>query len=145
MLKIGRLDLILWFCDHVRITFEVYEEMSMCQSLIKSLASELQKGTIVLIDSPDFSHLARRYSGLGVGELSVIASVRSGIAFIEDRKAEEVADAEGIPVFNIPELLFLCKKKGLVDKSDLVQIINELKEKDGYVLKKDVECELIDT
>jgi predicted nucleic acid-binding protein len=128
----------------MRITFEVYEEMSVCQSLIKSLAIELQKGTIVLIESSDFSHLVERYSGLGVGELSVIASTCGGIAFIEDRKAEEVADAEGIPVFNIPELLFVCKKKGLVDKSDLVQIIDELRAKDGYVLRKDVECELID-
>ncbi len=143
MLKIDRLDLMLKFCDNVRITFEVYEELSICRSLIKSVASELQKGNIVLIESFDFSYLANRYSGLGAGELSVIASAGGGIAFIEDRKAEEVADAEGIHVFNIPELLLVCRKKGLIDKSDLVQIIDELKEKDGYVLKKDVECELI--
>ena len=48
-----------------------------------------------------------------------------------------------MPVFNIPELLLACKKKGLIGKFDLVQILDELKKKDGYLLKKDVLYELI--
>lgn len=135
--------MILLFCDHLCITYEVYEELNECRSLIKSLASELSKGTVALIESSDFSRLADRYPMLGVGELSVIASAGEGIAFIEDRKAEGVADAEGVHVFNIPELLLACKKRGLIGKFDLVQIIDELKKKDGYLLKKDVLCELL--
>jgi predicted nucleic acid-binding protein len=103
--------------------------MNECRSLIKALASELSKGTVALIESSDFSHLADRYPMLGVGELSVIASAGGGIAFIEDRKAE------GVPVFNIPELLLVCKKKGLIGKFDLVQILDELKKKDVFTQK----------
>jgi len=117
--------------------------MNECRSLIKSLASELSKGTVALIESSDFSHLADRYPILGVGELSVIASAGGGIAFIEDRKAEGAVDAEGVPVFNIPELLLACKNRGLIGKFDLVQILDELTKKDGYLLKKDVLRELI--
>ena len=137
------MDLLLRFCDHLCITYEVYDEMNECRSLIKPLASELSKGTVVLIESSDFSHLADRYPMLGVGELSVIASAGGGIAFVEDRKAEGVANVEGVLVFNIPELLLACKKRGLIGKFDLVQIIDELKKRDGYLLKKDVLCELI--
>jgi len=54
-------------------------------------------------------------------------------------KAEKIAEREGLSVFNIPELLLLCKEKGLIDKEEIKQIIEELKDKDRYHFKKEVE------
>jgi len=53
-------------------------------------------------------------------------------------KAEKIAEREGLSVFNIPELLLVCKEKGLIDKEEIKQIIEELKDKDRYHFKKEV-------
>jgi len=137
------MELAFKLVDKLSITTEVYEELSRSKSLIKPLAMVLQKGNIEIVESPDYANLQGKYPELGIGELSVIASSKDRIAFIEDRKAEKVAEKEGVLVFNIPELLLVCKKRGLIERSELVQIVNELKERDGYVLKGDVEKELV--
>lgn len=45
-------------------------------------------------------------------------------------------------VYNLPELLLACKRKGLIEKTEIAHIISELGEKDGYVFKKEIEEEL---
>ncbi len=65
--------------------------MQVFESLIKPLIDEIQKGSIEVMESTDYSYLQKRYPELGAGELSVIASTKEGkdkIAFIEDRDAE---------------------------------------------------------
>ena len=130
--------------DKLFITMEVYEELSRSRTLIKSLVKNLQKGSIEITESSDFSNLQGKYPELGIGELSVIASAGNKIAFIEDRKAEKIAEKEGLAVFNIPELLLVCKEKGLIDREEIKQIIEELKDKDRYVFKKEVEEVLVE-
>lgn len=142
MLKINRMELAFKLVDKLSITTEVYEELSRSKSLIKPLAMVLQKGNIEIVESPDYANLQGKYPELGIGELSVIASSKDRIAFIEDRKAEKVAEKEGVLVFNIPELLLVCRAKRLIDREEIKQVIDDLKEKDGYMLKKDVEGEL---
>jgi len=133
------LDLIFKLFDKLFITVEVYEELSRSRILVKPLAKSLKKGSIEIMESSDFANLQEKYPELGVGELSVIASAGNKIAFIEDRKAEKIAEKEGLAVFNIPELLLVCKKKGLIDREEIRQIIEELKDKDRYYFKKEVE------
>ena len=118
---------------------EVYEELSGSRILVKPLAKSLKKGSIEIMESSDFANLQEKYPELGVGELSVIASAGNKIAFIEDRKAEKIAEKEGLAVFNIPELLLVCKEEGLIDREEIRQIIEELKDKDRYYFKKEVE------
>lgn len=130
--------------DKLLITTEVYEELSRSKTLIKLLVKNLQKGSIEIVESLDFANLQDKYPELGIGELSVIASAGNKIAFIEDRKAEKVAEKEGLAVFNIPELLLVCKERGLIDKEEIKQIIEELKDKDRYHFKKEVEEVLLE-
>ena len=133
------MDLIFKLFDKLFITVEVYEELSRSRTLVKPLAKSLKKGSIEIMESSDFANLQEKYPELGVGELSVIASAGNKIAFIEDRKAEKIAEKEGLAVFNIPELLLVCKEKGLIDREEIRQIIEELKDKDRYYFKKEVE------
>lgn len=123
---------------------EVYEELSRCKTLIKPLVKNLQKGSIEILESSDLGDLQNKYPELGTGELSVIASAGNKIAFIEDRKAEKIAEKEGVVVFNIPELLLACKEKGLISRGEIKQIIDELKDKDRYYFKKEVEEVLLE-
>ncbi len=95
------------------------------------------------MESSDYSNLQKKYPKLGAGELSVIASGEGMIAFIEDRDAEVAARKEGLRVYNIPEVLLACKTKERIERSEIVEIINELREKDGYAFKEDIEMELI--
>lgn len=122
---------------------EVYEELNKCRNLIRPFINELQQGNIVMLESGDYSRLQKKYPKLGAGELSVIASSKDSIAFIEDRDAENAAREEGVKVYNIPEILLAGKQKRLIEKSDIERIISELKEKDGYILKWGIEEELI--
>ena len=142
-MKINRIDLVFKVVDRIYITFEVYEELSKCKELVKSLIEAMKRYPIDLIESEDYSKLRERYPELGRGELSVIASAKGKIAFIEDRKAEKIAEEEGVMVFNIPVLLLVLKEKGLIDRSEIAQIIDDLKAKDGYLFKKEIKDELL--
>lgn len=141
-MKISRIELISRL-GRIEITLEVYEELSKCRYLIKPLVNEIQQGNIGLVESGDYSHLQKKYPRLGAGELSVITSARDRIAFIEDRDAETAAREEGLKVYNIPEVLLAGKMTGRLEKNEISQIIGELREKDGYVFKKEMEKELI--
>lgn len=141
-MKISRIDLISRL-GRIQITIEVYEELSKCRYLIKPLVDEIQQGNIGLAKASDYSHLQKRYPKLGEGELSVIASAKGKIAFIEDRDAEDAAREEGLKVYNIPEVLLAGKMTGRFEKSEISEIISGLREKDGYVFKKEIEKELI--
>lgn len=115
---------------------EVYEELSRCKTLIEPLVKNLRKGNIEIIQSSEFTNLQDKYPELGIGELSVIASAGNKIVCIEDRKAEKIAEKEGLAVFNIPELLMVCKEKELIPREEIKQIMEELNDKDGYHFKK---------
>jgi len=141
-LKISRINLISRL-GRIHITIEVYEELSKCRYLIKPLVDEIQQGNIGLSESCDYSHLQKKYPRLGAGELSVIASAKGKIAFIEDRDAETAAREEELKVYNIPDVLLAGKTKGRLDKIEISQIVRELREKDGYLFKKEIEKELI--
>jgi len=130
--------------DRLFITMEVYEELSRCKTLVKPLVKNLQKGNIEIIQSSDLVGLQDKYPELGTGELSVIASAGDKVVLIEDRKAEKIAEKEGLAVFNIPELLLVCKEKGLADREEIKQIMKELKDKDRYHFKKEVEDVLLE-
>lgn len=127
----------------IQITVEVYEELSKCKYLIKPLVYEIQQGNIGLAESSDYSRLQKKYRRLGIGELSVIASAKQKIVFIEDREAENAAKEEGLKVYNIPEVLLAGKITGKFEKTEILEIISELREKDGYLFKKEIEKELI--
>lgn len=141
-MKISRIGLISRL-GRIQITVEVYEELSKCKYLIKALVHEIQQGNIGLAESSDYSRLQKKYQRLGIGELSVIASAKQKIAFIEDREAENAARVEGLKVYNIPEVLLAGKLTGKFEKAEILKIISELREKDGYVFKKEIEKELI--
>lgn len=141
-MKISRIELISRL-GRIQITIEVYEELSKCRYLIKPLVDEIQQGNIGLAESSDYSHFQKKHPRLGLGELSVIASAKGKIAFIEDRDAENAAREEGLKVYNIPEVLLAGKIAGKLQKKEILQIISELRDKDGYVFKKEMEKELI--
>lgn len=134
--------------DKLFITIEVYEELSRNKSLIKSLTKILKEGNVEILGSPELVGLQNKYPELGIGELSVIASASASagnkITFIEDRKAERIAEREGLTVFNIPELLMVLKERRSIDRKEIKQIIEELCEKDNYFFKKDVEEALLE-
>jgi len=143
LLKINRIALVFTLVDKLSVTVEVYEELSRSKTLIKPLAKVLQKENIEIVESHDYTNLQGKYPELGIGEMSVIASAKNRIAFIEDRKAEKIAEKVGVLVFNLPELLLVCRKKGLINKEAIKQVIVDLKKEDGYMLKKEVEKELL--
>jgi predicted nucleic acid-binding protein len=103
----------------IGITIEVYEELSKCRTLVKPLINEIHEGNLWVVESSDYSHLQKKHPKLGAGELSVITAAGDRVAFIEDRDAETAAREEGLKVYNIPEVLFACKKKGLIEKGEI--------------------------
>lgn len=141
-MKIDQIELISRL-GRIIITVEVYEELSKCRFLIKPLVNEIHNGNIGLMESGDYSGLQKKYPRLGSGELSVIFCAKDKIAFIEDREAENAGLDEGLKVYNIPEVLLAGKMKGIFEKTEIMQIISELREKDGYAFKKEIEKELI--
>ena len=81
-------------------------------------------------------------STLGFSNASAF-SAHSAVKFGGIVISLENSTVPGLQVFNVPELLLVCKKRELINKAEVKQIIEMMRKKDRYLLKKEVEEELL--
>jgi predicted nucleic acid-binding protein len=54
------------------------------------------------------------------------------ILLINDRRAREIAKRKGISTLNTSAFLLLCKIRRIIDKDEIISIMESLKEKDYF-------------
>ncbi len=81
---------------------------------------------------------------LGRGELEAIAYCKAEkcIFVTNDRKARELAEAEGVSVISFQALLKALWKKKLKTKEEVRKILEMIKETDNLLMSRDVEKEI---
>lgn len=105
-LKIERVICIQEFFgfDEIVITQQVYDELKMCD-VFNELINVIQDSKIKIRiknleeeDETEFKELLQKYPAIGKGELSItaIGKTKNAIVLIEDRKAEKIAEYEGV-------------------------------------------------
>ena len=148
-LKIQKLNRIKEFfgVDELIVTTAVFREISMTKLInnlieirgIKVEEIKEEYWDIELIDKREFSEL-------GEGEKESILWCKKhpdSIFLINDKKARTIARRNSIKVLNIPAFLIACKNTGFLDKKEISDIINDLKEKDYYEFNKDERKEIL--
>ncbi len=85
-------------------------------------------------------------SFLGAGEASCICYCLEHDArlLVDDREARDKAVELGIKTLTIPDLLLLGKRKGKIEKEEMISIIESLKKEDDYLFSEDVKKELLE-
>jgi predicted nucleic acid-binding protein len=137
-LKIGRLALIREFygVDSLCVPPAVFQELSRT-----SLAQELSQFSWIRIIAPNrFAPPVEVLSGLGVGEQEAIglAQQLKALLLTSDNKARQAAERVEVAVADIPGFLLSCKSSGFVNRDEIRQLVDELKEKDRYAFRKEV-------
>ncbi len=142
-LKIDRLELVFKALDTKEITIagavlHEIEQAPIYHKLLDALQSKDQKITIkdvTPLESEDF----------GVGELGSISLAQNfdGLLLMNDRKAAKFAESRGIIVMDIPIFLLHCKTSNHISNEELIQIIEDLKEKDYYEFSAEVKERLL--
>jgi predicted nucleic acid-binding protein len=147
-LKIGRCDLIraLYQVERVLIPVAVHRELAQTDLLTPLLAT----GWIDVPSAepvPDETLLEdSTFQALGVGEQACILLARAtpdSILLISDNTDRQFARSLGLTVVNIPAFLLACKVAGLVSAEQMVQIVQDLKDKDFYELKSEIRDALL--
>lgn len=82
---------------------------------------------------------------LGRGELESISLAQkfNGLLLTNDGKAAKFAESRGVTVMDVPIFLLHCKTSEHISNKELIQIINDLKEKDYYEFSTEVKERLL--
>lgn len=147
-LKIGRCDLVRAFyqVEQAWAPAAVYRELALTDLLPALLAVPWIR--IPPIEPPLEAswRQAPLFTTLGAGELACMALARAqshSVVLMSDNKARQFAQSLGVAVVNIPAFLLACKLSGLVNPSQMADIIQALKDKDFYEFRADVRRELL--
>lgn len=82
---------------------------------------------------------------LGPGERGAIALAKriNGVLLVDDKLAKKKAKEHSISAFDLTAFLNSCKGKGLIDKNTMRVVIQDLKRKDYYSFRKEIEKQLL--
>lgn len=142
-LKIDRCPLIRTFyqIDQAFIPAAVHRELARTDLLTPLLAIRWISVS-AQEPSPDETLLqSATFQTLGAGEracISLAGTLPDTVLLMSDNKARQFAQSVGVTVVNIPAFLLACKTAGLVEPEQMLQIIQDLKEKDYYQFKSGV-------
>jgi predicted nucleic acid-binding protein len=145
-LKIGRLDLVWEFyqIEQAQVPPAVYREIVQTD-LLPLLAESTWIG-IAAIHIPEHLLTDEGFAALGQGEQESIALALdkpNTVLLMSDNKARQVARILGVTAVNIPAFLLACKVVGLVDREEMAQIVQALRDKDYYDFRQDVRERLL--
>lgn len=138
--KIDELNLVfrVFKTKEIIITQAVYNELKealIFDLLLPYFSAKDKKIIVKNIPTKDFPE------HLGVGEKESIALAKENKAklLMNDKVAGEYAEKIGVNVIDIPSFLFYCKKKKILNTSQLKTMISKLKAKDFYEFEKGLE------
>lgn len=143
-LKIDRLNLVFEALETKEIVIAggVLHELEQAQvysKLLEALHSQQYK-----IIVQDIEHKGPEDLGRGERESILLAQKSHALLLMDDRKAAQYAQQEGITVLSIPAFLFFCKTGRFLSHESLRDIITELKEKDYYEFTEEVKRRLLE-
>jgi len=121
----------------IYITPRIYEELQVPLSYGYDFPKIIFEHVPVLNlkkgEQEEYRSLIREFPRVGRGELEAIAVCkhRRGIFASLDRKALDIAKANGVPVLVLGAILLEFLKRGLYSKEELEVLIREINEKDN--------------
>jgi len=137
--KIGRTDLLRKLFPEAGfvITFEVYNELLRAKEAGYDFVDDvLEQGfKIIHLDSElinEYEQKKPKLRNIHAGELtSILLCKRDGLAFAtNDGKAKRFCEESSVEWLDIVDILRLCYRKRVLDKSEIENVIKDIEEKD---------------
>ena len=147
-LKIGRLELVkdLFKVVNLYIPVAVLREIAKTDLITDLLNKEWIK--VKKVNDEDLKEMEKdkEFANLGSGEKECLALCKrfeKSALLISDNEARRIANKKDIFTLNISAFLLACKQMRILDKSDIIAIIRDLKEKDYYEFSEEEKQRLI--
>lgn len=153
LFKIGKLKLVLklFNTDKVIISSTTYEELKNAPFFNKAIhifafsKQEISEEKFILVKEVNLKNIQKYFDSrdmavLGKGEQGsiLLGKKTNDVILIDDKKARDIAKQENLRVISLPSFLVGCKRKDIISKEEITQIIGTLKEKDNYEFSKEV-------
>jgi len=147
-LKIGRLELVkdLFKVVNLYIPVAVLREIAKTDLITDLLNKEWIK--VKKVNDEDLKEMEKdkEFANLGSGEKECLALCKrfeKSALLISDNEARRIANKKDIVTLNISAFLLACKQMRILDRSDIIAIIRDLKEKDYYEFSEEEKQRLI--
>ena len=147
-LKIGRLELVkdLFKVVNLYIPVAVLREIAKTDLITDLLNKEWIK--VKKVSDEDLKEMEKdkEFANLGSGEKECLALCKrfeKSALLISDNEARRIANKKDIVTLNISAFLLACKQMRILDRSDIIAIIRDLKEKDYYEFSEEEKQRLI--
>ena len=147
-LKIGRLELVkdLFKVVNLYIPVAVLREIAKTDLITDLLNKEWIKVKKVSDEELKEMEKDKEFANLGSGEKECLALCKrfeKSVLLISDNEARRIANKKDIVTLNISAFLLACKQMRILDRSDIIAIIRDLKEKDYYEFSEEEKQRLI--
>lgn len=132
-----------------RTPYSVLKELSKSKffaefvSLVASGEDKADENRWVVAINTKTTGLIDERFGYGEREAIALAKELNALLLIDDRTAKKAAEENSINAFSPDMFLKACKAKGLIDAKEMKKILADLKEKDNYNFKEEIEKELM--
>jgi len=147
-LKIRRLELVkdLFKVVNLYIPVAVLREIAKTDLITDLLNKEWIKVKKVSDEELKEMEKDKEFANLGSGEKECLALCKhfeKSVLLISDNEARRIANKKDIVTLNISAFLLACKQMRILDRSDIIAIIRDLKEKDYYEFSEEEKQRLI--
>lgn len=149
VIKTGLLDRTLDIIGESKIFITEMVKNELEQSRIYEESKDLigPDGPIIVLEyEVEVGNAQHDLSFLGNGEVSCICYCleKDARILVDDREARDKARELGIKTLTIPDLLLLGKRRGKIEKEEMISIIETLKKEDNYLFSEDVKEKLLE-
>jgi len=149
VIKTGLLDRTLDIIGESKIFITEMVKNELEQSRIYEESKDLigPDGPIIVLEyEVEVGNAQHDLSFLGNGEASCICYCleKDARMLVDDREARDKARELGIKTLTIPDLLLLGKRRGKIEKEEMISIIETLKKEDNYLFSEDVKEKLLE-
>lgn len=139
--KIDRLDILSRLSEKIVVPKTVNEELIRANEMGFDFAEKVMEIVEVTDLSEkefdEYNGLITKAKHLHTGELEcfVIAKSRDYVLLTNERKVQNLCKGYNIEYLNLPRILRLALKDGILDKKELLELIKEIEEKDRTIIK----------
>jgi len=138
LLNIERFELLFKFSDKIIITPAVYREVTVQKSAKRVLDEYIVLSKVTVLEVENHKKVEELLIRLDLGESEsiVLAEEQDLVLIIDEKRGKHIALSFGLKAIGLIGILLVYKKKDYLSSSEIVEIVDELREVDFRVSDK---------
>ena len=130
LINIERFELLFKFSDTIIVTPSVYSEVTAQKSAKRVLDEYISLSKVVVNEVKNSKKVKELLIRLDIGESEsiVLAEEKKLPLIIDEKKGKKIALSFGIEAIGLIGILLVYKKRGYLSNTEIVEIVEELRE-----------------